>query len=82
MNFLSIYTIACGAFWSVQEIHKRGVVEDNVTHAIALIYIKFKERVERAEVDADITRLQTEHSLNNLDVIDQIVIMLLKIIHT
>ena len=82
MTFLSIYTITCGPFWSAQEIHERGVVEEN-TMAVIVLSIYFKERVERAEVDVDITLLQTEHNLNIPNVIIQKFIMLLKkIMHT
>ena len=61
MTFWNIYTIICGPFWSAQEIHKRGMVEDNAK------ILNFKKRVERAEVDADIAIFQMQHGLNNLD---------------
>ena len=65
MTFLSIYTVIFGPFWTAQEIHKRGVVEDNYIVVTALLY--FKKGVERAEVDAGVLIFQTKHKLNKLD---------------
>ena len=65
MTFLSIYTVVFGPFWTAQEIHKRGVVEDNFKAVIAILY--FKKGVERAEVDAGVLTFQTKHKLKNLE---------------
>ena len=65
MTFLSIYRVIFGPFWTAQEIHERGVVEDNYTAVIPLLY--FKKGVERAEVDADVPIFQTKHRLNNIE---------------
>ena len=62
MNLLSIYTVIFGPFWTQQEIHERGVVEENSTDIFALVY--FKKGVERAEVNADIPIFQSKHKLN------------------
>ena len=64
MTLLRIYIVIFGPFWTVQEIHERGVVEENFTVTVALLY--FKKGVERAEVDADVPIFQTEHKLNKL----------------
>ena len=66
MTLLRIDIVIFGPFWTVQEIHERGVVEEkNFRETDALL--NFKKGVERAEVDADVPIFQTKHKLNKLD---------------
>ena len=65
MKLPGIYIVIPGPFCTVQEIHERGVVKENVKVTVTLLY--FKKGVERAEVNADVPMFQTKHKLNKLD---------------
>jgi hypothetical protein len=62
---LNIYKIILGLFSSTQKIYERGVVEENSVDAI-FVLLDLKKRTEGAEVDADITILQTQHMLRHI----------------